>query len=71
VNKLEFLKWSGTACVVASAAARGLGFNTTDIVLSLIGAGLWAVAAVIMKERALWTVNGFIIVILIGGLLLR
>lgn len=68
---LETLKWSGTGAVIASALARGLGLNDIDIGLSIVGCSLWMTAAIMMKEKALMVVNGFVLVMICGGLLLR
>lgn len=64
---LNALKWIGTSCVIAAATCRALGFHSADLALSIIGAVVWAYAAVRMKDNALIVVNGFITAILLYG----
>lgn len=64
---LNVLKWIGTTCVIAAASARASGFHQVDLILSIIGAGIWAYAAHKMNDRALLAVNGFIVGILLVG----
>lgn len=64
---LNTLKWIGTACVVAAAAARSGGYHQIDLILSIVGAGIWAYAAHKMSDKALLAVNGFIVGILLVG----
>lgn len=67
---LEVLKWIGTACVIIAAACRALEFHTADIVISILGAGIWGYAAIAMKDKALFVVNAFICAILLIGVIL-
>lgn len=64
---LNALKWIGTSCVIAAATCRAFGFHSADLALSIIGAVVWAYAAVRMKDNALIVVNGFITAILLYG----
>lgn len=64
---LEILKWVGTACVIVAATCRSFGFHSADMFLSIVGALIWAYAAIRMKDNALLTVNGFITAILLYG----
>lgn len=64
---LEILKWLGTACVILAAACRAFEFHTADLILSIVGALVWAYAAVKMKDKPLMVVNGFITAILLVG----
>lgn len=66
---LEAIKWFGTICVIIAAACRAFEFHEVDLILSIFGAGAWAYAAVKMKDKSLFVVNGFIVAILIMGLL--
>ena len=65
----EILKWFGTACVIVAATCRAFDLHTADLLLSIVGAGIWGYAAFVMKDKALITVNGFIVFILIVGVL--
>lgn len=62
---LEILKWIGTACVIIAAVCRSFEFHTADIVISILGAGIWGYAAIAMKDKALFVVNAFICCILL------
>ena len=64
---LEILKWLGTACVILAAACRAFEFHTADLFLSIVGALVWASAAVKMNDKPLMVVNGFITAILLYG----
>lgn len=64
---MNFLKWTGTACVIAAAAARSLNLHSADMFLSVVGALVWAYVALRMRDNALLTVNAFIAVILLVG----
>lgn len=64
---LNALKWLGTTCVIAAASARAGGYHQIDLVLSILGAGIWAYAAHKMNDKALLAVNSFIVGILLVG----
>lgn len=63
----QILKWVGTASIILAAVCRSFDYHMADIVLSIIGAGIWGYAAYVMKDKALLTVNGFILAILTYG----
>lgn len=64
---MEILKWIGTACVILAATCRAFDLHTADLILSILGAGLWGFVAVKMKDKPLLVVNGFIVAILLVG----
>jgi hypothetical protein len=66
---LNFIKWIGTLCIILAAFSRSANYHTFDMVLSIIGASIWAYAAVRVKDKALLVVNVFILIILIFGIL--
>lgn len=66
---MEILKWIGTACVILAATCRAFDLHTADLILSIVGAGIWGYAAIKMKDNALLVVNGFIVAILLFGVL--
>jgi hypothetical protein len=68
-NFLEIIKWIGTACVIIAASCRAFEFHTADLLISIVGAGLWGYAAIAMKDKALFVVNTFIVAILIVGVI--
>jgi len=69
IDIFEILKWIGTACVIFAAACRAFDLHTADLFLSIVGAGIWGYAAFVMRDQALITVNGFIVLILLFGVL--
>ena len=66
-NFLEIIKWIGTACVISAAACRAFEFHEADLLISIVGASLWGYASIVMKDKALFVVNAFIVGILIVG----
>ena len=64
----KVMKWLGTAAVVFAAIARANDFHAIDLVLSLLGAGLWVFVALKSRDGALLTVNAFIICAMTYGL---
>lgn len=66
---LEILKWIGTACVIIAAGCRALEFHTADLLISILGAGLWGYASIVMRDKPLFIVNAFIVLILVLGII--
>ena len=66
---INVVKWVGTVCVILAAISRSLGYHSMDMFLSILGALIWAYAAIRMKDNALVTINAFILVILLYGVL--
>ena len=69
IDLLELVKWIGTACVIVAATCRAFEFHMVDLIISILGAGLWGYAAIAMKDKALFVVNAFVVFILIVGVL--
>jgi hypothetical protein len=69
-NFLETIKWIGTICVIIAASCRAFEFHTADLLISIVGAGLWGYASIVMKDKALFVVNAFIVAILIVGVII-
>lgn len=69
-NFLEIMKWIGTACVIVAASSRAFEYHMIDLILSIFGAGIWGYAAWEMKDKALVVVNGFIVAVLLIGVIL-
>ena len=69
-NTLETIKWLGTICVIIAASCRAFEFHTADLLISIVGAGLWGYASIVMKDKALFVVNAFIVAILIVGVII-
>jgi len=64
---MEILKWFGTACVILAATCRAFDLHTLDLILSILGAGVWGYVALVAKDKPLLVVNGFIVAILLVG----
>lgn len=64
---LNALKWFGTICVILAATCRAFDLHTADLILSILGAGVWAGVAIKAKDNPLLVVNGFIVAILLFG----
>jgi hypothetical protein len=69
-NTLETIKWIGTICVIIAATCRAFEFHMADLLISILGAGLWGYAAIAMKDKALFVVNLFVISILFVGVII-
>ena len=69
INIFEIMKWIGTVCIIVAATCRAFDLHTADLILSIVGAGIWGYAAIVMKDKALVTVNGFIVLVLLFGVL--
>ena len=70
INILETIKWLGTICVIIAASCRAFEFHTADLLISIAGAGLWGYASIVMKDKALFAVNAFVVGILIIGVII-
>lgn len=70
IDFLETLKWIGTACVIVAATCRAFEFHMADLLISILGAGLWGYAAIVMKDKPLFVVNVFVVSILLVGVIL-
>ena len=64
---LNALKWFGTICVILAATCRAFDLHTADLILSILGAGVWGGVAIKAKDNPLLVVNGFIVAILLFG----
>jgi hypothetical protein len=64
---LEVIKWVGTVCIIVAATFRAFEFHTADLVISILGAGLWGYASIAMKDKPLFVVNAFVVSILLFG----
>lgn len=66
---MTLIKWTGTAAVIIATICRALDYHTADLVIGLIGTILWAIAAIKQKDYPLITVNVFVLMILIYGII--
>jgi len=64
MKKIEITKWVGTAALIAATLARATHHNGIDINLSLIGVACWFAVGVVARDKPLWIVNAFSVVVL-------
>lgn len=61
-----YVKWIASSFVLAAISIRGIeGFAFADVVLSLIGIGLWLWVSILWNDRALIMLNGIGLALLI------
>jgi hypothetical protein len=68
---LNILKWSGTSFTVLGALLTSLGVDPLNVYAFNLGAVLWLIAAVKMKETSLIVVNAALLTIYAFGAILR
>jgi hypothetical protein len=64
MKTIETTKWVGTAALIAATLARATHHNGIDINLSLIGVACWFIVGVSARDKPLWIVNAFSVVVL-------
>ena len=64
-------KWLGTTFTILGALFTTLGLDPVNVYAFNLGAILWLVAAVRMKEPSLIAVNGALLAIYFVGFILR
>jgi hypothetical protein len=67
---MNFIKWAGTILIIFATIMRIFEYHFLDLTIGLVGTMLWAYASYVEKEKALLTVNIFIIIVLLIGLIL-
>lgn len=67
---MNLIKWSGTILIIVATIMRVVGYHFLDLSLGLVGTILWAYASYVEKDKPLLTVNIFIILVLLFGLIL-
>tara|TARA_Y100000385_G_scaffold62188_1_gene61035 strand:+ start:334 stop:630 length:297 start_codon:yes stop_codon:yes gene_type:complete len=64
-----YIKWVASVFVLCAMSIRGIeGFQTYDVVLSIIGILLWLVVSILWKDRALILLNGVGLLFLVRNL---
>ncbi len=72
MKALNLLKWTGTGFTVLGALLTSLGgFDPYNVWAFNIGAFVWLIAAIMMRDAALITVNAVLLSIYVFGILLR
>lgn len=68
---INLLKWSGTSFTLAGALTTSLAIDPLNVYLFNIGAILWMLAAIKMKEKSLIVVNAGLLMIYLFGVFYR
>lgn len=66
---MNIIKWLGTILIIIATIMRVVGYHFLDLSLGLVGTVMWAYAAYKQKDNALLTVNVFIVIVLLFGIL--
>lgn len=67
-----YIKWIASAFIVTSMSMRGIeGFQTYDLVLSIVGVSGWLCVGMLWKDRALIILNAVGLVFLFRNLLIE
>lgn len=63
-----YLKWVASVFVLMAMSYRGIN-SDIDLYLSVIGIGLWLIVSIMWNDRALITVNGVGLILLLNNLM--
>jgi hypothetical protein len=63
-----YLKWIASIFVLVAMSYRGIN-SDVDLYLSVVGIGLWLIVSIIWNDRALITVNGVGLILLVNNLM--
>lgn len=63
-----YLKWIASIFVLVAMSYRGIN-SDVDLYLSIVGIGLWLIVSIIWNDRALITVNGVGLILLVNNLM--
>jgi hypothetical protein len=66
---MNFIKWTGTVLIIIATIMRTVEYHFADMSIGLVGTMLWAYASYMEKDKPLFTVNVFIIIVLLFGIL--
>jgi len=64
-----YIKWVASVFVLCAMSIRGIeGYQTYDVILSIMGILLWLVVSILWKDRALILLNGVGLLFLVRNL---
>jgi len=63
-----YIKWIASVFVLIAMSFRGIN-SDIDLYLSIVGVGLWLIVSFMWNDRALITVNGVGLILLIRNLM--
>ena len=70
MNSINFTRWTATALIVAATTFRATGYsNLMDLILTMLGCGLWAVCGYVDNNKPLTVVNAFSVLVVAAGLM--
>jgi len=64
MKTIEATKWVGTAALIVATVARAMHQNGIDIIFSLAGVTCWMVVGLVARDKPLWIVNAFSVIVL-------
>ena len=65
---MNILKWIGTILLILANVCRAMNFHVSDMLLTLIGAGIWVYAAWRTNDKALLVINVVSVVLMVIGI---
>ena len=65
---MNYVKWMGTILCLAGIALTSFNIYPANVVLSLIGSGLWTVAGALQKDTPLFLVEAVAVAFYLAGL---
>ena len=68
-TSLQIIKWAGTALCLVGIALTSFNIYPLNIFLSLVGSGLWTVAAIQQKDAPLFLVELVAVVLYCMGVM--
>jgi hypothetical protein len=71
MNKVDILKWVATVVTIAGAVCTAAMIDPLNIWLLNLGALLFLIWGVLIKEKAMVAVNGGLLLVYVGGILYR
>lgn len=63
------LKWTGTGICILCMLATSLQIHPINIILGVVGNGLWTTAGVVSRDTPLWVSSAISTAIFIGGVI--
>lgn len=68
LQKIKTIKWLGTLIVIFGICLTSFNIYPLNIYFGIVGSGLWAIAGYLQKDKPLFLVEIFAVLIYIIGL---
>jgi hypothetical protein len=65
---MNYLKWMGTILCLAGIGLTSFNIYPSNVILSLVGSGLWTVAGALQKDTPLFLVEAVAVAFYLAGL---